>query len=148
MAPRLRDPHLAAWRSVLNAHAALVAGVERALAARGLPPLAWYDLLWAVRRAPGRRIRMSELAESLTISRGGLTKLFDRLEAAGLVARAPAADDGRGLFAVLTPAGNEMLRKMWPVYERVLRETFVPAISEREAKAIANGLGRAARATA
>ena len=93
--PAIPEPHLEAWRAVLNAHTAVVAHSEAALAAGGLPPLAWYDVLWALRRAPGRRLRMAELAESLTISRGGLTKLADRLEAAGLLRREPAADDGR-----------------------------------------------------
>jgi MarR family len=76
---------------------------------------------------------MAELADSLTLSRGGLTKLADRLEAAGLLRREPVADDGRGLNAVLTEAGEEMLRRMWPVYSRVLHETFVEAITADEA---------------
>jgi len=82
---RLRspEPHLIAWRALLNAQAALVGKVEEALGEASLPPLSWYDVLWAIRRAPGRRIRMAELANSLTISRGGLTKLFDRLESSG-----------------------------------------------------------------
>jgi DNA-binding MarR family transcriptional regulator len=140
----VEEPHLTAWRALLNAHAALVGKIEEALAEASLPPLAWYDVLWAIRRAPDRRIRMAELAESLTISRGGLTKLFDRLESAGLVRREPAADDGRSFFAVITPAGNRMLRRMWPVYARVLREAFVSVVSPREAKTIGTALGRAA----
>ena len=142
MAPRLPEPHLAAWRGVLNTHAAVVAAVEEALADAGLPPLAWYDVLWAVRRAPGRRIRMAELASSLTVSRGGLTKLADRLEDAGLIRREAAEDDRRGLYAVVTPAGEQMLKRMWPVYAKVLRETFVAPIREDEAAVIADALSR------
>ena len=143
MSPRVPEPHLSAWQAVLNAHASVVARVEDALAEADLPPLAWYDVLWALRRAPGRRVRMAELAGSLTLSRGGLTKLADRLEATGLLHREPAEDDGRGLYAVLTEAGNDMLRRMWPVYSRVLRETFVEAMSADEAAVIAAGLDRA-----
>ena len=142
MSPRVPEPHLAAWRGVLNAHASLVARVEDALAEADLPPLAWYDVLWAIRRAPGRRIRMADLAAALTVSRGGLTKLADRLEAAGLLRRESAHDDRRGFYAVLTDAGNQMLRRMWPVYARVLREAFVPVVSADEARAIAAGLAR------
>jgi len=148
MSPRVPEPHLSAWRAVLNAHTSVVARVEEALAAAALPPLAWYDVLWAVRGAPGRRVRMAELANSLTLSRGGLTKLADRLEAAGLLRREPADDDGRGLYAVLTAAGEEMLRRMWPVYSRVLSDTFVAAITGDEAAAIAAGLDRAKAAAA
>jgi len=136
------EAHLAAWRSVLNAHTTVVAHAETALAAAGLPPLAWYDVLWALRRAPARRVRMAELAAILTVSRGGLTKLADRLENAGLLRREPADDDGRGLYAVLTADGNTLLRRMWPVYSRALRETFVSAISSEEAALIAAALSR------
>jgi DNA-binding MarR family transcriptional regulator len=136
------ETHLDAWRAVLNAHTSVVAHAEEALAAAGLPPLAWYDVLWAIRRAPKRRVRMAELASSLTISRGGLTKFADRLENAGLIRREPSADDGRGLYAVLTADGNALLRRMWPVYSRALHEKFVSAISAEEAALIASALGR------
>jgi DNA-binding MarR family transcriptional regulator len=142
MAAGVPEPHLSAWRGVLNAHAAVVGAIEQALADAGLPPLAWYDVLWAIRRAPRRRIRMAELASSLTVSRGGLTKLADRLEQAALIRREPAEDDGRGLYAVLTPAGDQMLKRMWPVYARVLRETFVAPIADDEAAVIADALSR------
>jgi DNA-binding MarR family transcriptional regulator len=143
MSQRVAEPHLSAWRAVLNAHSTVVAQVEQALAEAALPPLTWYDVLWALRRAPERRVRMAELADSLTLSRGGVTKLADRLEAAGLLRREPAAQDGRGLYAVLTEAGEETLRRMWPVYARVLRETFVEAVSADEATVIAAALDRA-----
>lgn len=142
MGARVAEPYLSAWRAVLNAHASVVARVEEALAEAGLPPPTWYDVLWAIRRAPGRRVRMAELADGLTISRGGLTKLADRLEEAGLLRREPAADDGRGLYAVLTDAGNQMLRKMWPVYADALQTTVVAAVSPEEATTLAAALGR------
>jgi DNA-binding MarR family transcriptional regulator len=146
MSRRVPEPHLSAWQAVLTAHASVVARVEEALEEADLPPLSWYDVLWAVRGAPGRRVRMAELAGRLTLSRGGLTKLADRLAVAGLLRRQPAEDDGRGLYAVLTDAGEDMLRRMWPVYARVLRETFVETISADEAAAIAAGLHRATAA--
>jgi DNA-binding MarR family transcriptional regulator len=142
VAATISVPHLAAWRGVLNAQASVVTDAEAALAAAGLPPLAWYDVLWAIRRAPTRRLRMAELADSLTISRGGLTKLADRLETAGLIRREPADNDGRGLYAVLTADGNALLRRMWPVYARALGETFASTISPDEARVIADALGR------
>lgn len=137
------EPHLSAWRALLNAHAALVERVEGELAEADLPPLSWYDVLWAVRRAPGRRIRMAELADNLTISRGGLTKLADRLEDAGLLRREPADDDGRGYYAAIMEPGVEMLRRMWVVYSRVLRECFARPVTEQEARVIADALERA-----
>jgi len=122
MAKRVAEPQLGAWRALLAAHATVVARTERALAAAGLPPLAWYDVLWAVRESPRRRARLGELADLLTISRGGATKLVDRLEEAGLLRREPAPGDRRGSYAVLTRAGEGMLRRMWPTYAAVLAD--------------------------
>src|SRR5437899_8133130 len=108
------EPQLAAWRALLAAHAAVVTRVEQALTAAGLPPLAWYDVLWAVRESPRRRARLGELAAKLTISRGGMTKLVDRLEQAGLVRREPTPNDRRGAYAVLTAAGEPSPKRTAP----------------------------------
>lgn len=59
-----------------------------------------------------------------------------------MLRRERAAEDGRGLYAVLTPAGGRMLRAMWPVYAGALRETIVAAIDDREARVIAEALSR------
>jgi len=133
----LPEPHLAAWRGVLNVHARVVGRVEVALAERGLPPLGWYDVLWALNRAPGRRLRMSEVADSLTISRSTFSRLARRIEEAGLLELVPFEDDRRGQWAVLTPAGRAMLRRMWPVYERELRAALRPGLSATEARTLA-----------
>ncbi|MFL5974846.1 MAG: MarR family winged helix-turn-helix transcriptional regulator [Solirubrobacterales bacterium] len=148
MSARVPEPHLSAWRALLNAHASVVRAIEEALANAGLPPLAWYDVLWAVRRAPGRQVRMAELADGLTLSRGGVTKLVDRLGSAGLLRRERAEDDGRGFYAALTDAGEEMLQRMWPVYARILRETFVDTLSNEEAAVISGALARVKDAAA
>jgi DNA-binding MarR family transcriptional regulator len=133
--------HLRAWRAVLSVQSAVVARVERALAEAGLPPLAWYDVLWALRSAPRGRLRMGALAGHVTISRGGLTKLVDRLEGAGLLVREPCPTDRRGFDAVLTAKGRGALRQIWPVYERVLVESLAP-LTESEAAATAATLER------
>src|SRR2546427_6602315 len=118
------EPQLNAWRSLLDAQAAVVSRAERALADAGLPPLSWYDVLWELFRAPDRKLRMHELAELVTISRSGLVRFVDRLERAGAVKRETCASDRRGAYAVLTEAGAELLRKMWPVYAQTLNDAF------------------------
>src|SRR5688500_20117386 len=91
------EPYLAAWRSFLSAHAVVLDRVEAALSAASLPPLAWYDVLWPLYRAPQRRLRMGQLAgEVVTIGRTGLSRLVDRIEGAGLLRREAVADDRRG----------------------------------------------------
>ena len=124
------DETLGAWRALLNAQARVTGEAEAALSEAGLPPLSWYDVLWPLRRAKGRRLRMGALAEQVTLSRTGLTRLVDRLEAAGLLRREPAPEDRRGSYVVLTPAGAEVLRRMWPVYERVLEREFAAQVDD------------------
>ena len=141
MAPAIHDEHLRAWREVLSVYSAVVSRAEAALDQAGLPPLAWYDVLWALRSAPRGRLRMGALAEHVTVSRGGLTKLVDRLEAAGLLEREACTSDRRGFDAVLTRDGKAILRRMWPVYEQVLRDSFEP-LSTREAGAAAAALAQ------
>ena len=58
------------------------------------------------------------------------------------IRREPAAGDGRGLYAVLTADGNALLRRMWPDFRAVLRETFAAGIAAAEAAVVARALGR------
>lgn len=132
------DELLGAWRALLNAHAAVTAHVEAALADAGLPPLTWYDALWPLYRAERRRLRMGALAREVTLSRTGLTRLLDRLEREGLIRREPAPEDRRGAYVVLTPPGAALLRRMWPIYERVLDEVLAPRV--RNAAALRRAL--------
>jgi len=139
---QIGDDHLAAWRAVLNTHARLTGEVEAALAEAGLPQLAWYDVLWALQRAPGKALRMGELNEAVTISRSGLTRLVDRIEAEGLLERRQAASDRRAVEAAITPEGTKLLRRMWPVYEKVLLGSFESKLSRSEAQALSKALGK------
>ena len=142
MTTRIGQDHLDAWRAVLNTHARLTANAEAALADAGLPQLAWYDVLWALQRAPGKALRMGELADAVTISRSGLTRLVDRIEADGLLERRPSAADRRAIEVTITPEGAKLLRRMWPVYERVLREQFEAKLTAQEARALAKALAK------
>jgi DNA-binding MarR family transcriptional regulator len=126
----------------LTAHAVLVERIEARLAEAGLPPLSWYDVLWALERAEDRRLRMSELADMTVLSRSNLTRLVDRLESAGLVARERAEEDRRGAFAVVTSEGRAMRRKMWPVYSTAIKELFEDHIDSREAAQMGDTLRR------
>ncbi|MBA2567894.1 MAG: MarR family transcriptional regulator [Actinobacteria bacterium] len=145
----IAEPYLGAWRAFLNAHATTIAEIDDALAAAGLPPLAWYDVLWPLHDAPGRRLRMGELAARVvTISRSGLTRLVDRVESAGLLRREACATDRRGTEIVLTDAGKAMLRRMWPVYAGVIESRFAAHLSEADAELLADVLSRVVLAPA
>jgi DNA-binding MarR family transcriptional regulator len=128
--PRIEESRLASWRALLSAHARVIQRVERDLQAEGLPPLSWYDVLWALYRAPSRRLRISELGDQVVLSRTGMVRLLDRIEAAGLLRREPVPEDRRGTYAVVTGDGVEMLRKMWPVYARGIEALFLAPVGD------------------
>lgn len=106
----LEPAELAAWRTFLRAHAQLTRVLEAELLAREQLSLAAYDVLVQLAEAPGRRLRMADLAEALLFSRSGVTRLVDRLERIGLISRCRADDDRRGVLAELTQCGLDRLR--------------------------------------
>ena len=116
----------------MTAHAALINQIERELLEAGVVPLSWYDVLFALYEAPGQRLRMSELASAIVLSRSGLTRLVDRLEMEGLLKRERLESDRRGAFAVLTEKGVEAMRRAWPVYARGIDEHFARYLSDEE----------------
>jgi DNA-binding MarR family transcriptional regulator len=116
---------LATWRAFLSAHAVLIQRIETDLKERGLPPLGWYDVLWPLYQAEDQRLRMHELAQEVVLSRTGLVRLVDRIEAAGLLRRDPVPEDGRGSYATITKQGAATLQKMWPVYRRHIQHGFL-----------------------
>ena len=129
-----------AWAIFLTAHAVLVEAVEARLAKAGLPPLAWYDLLWALERAGDGRRRMHELADLVVFSRSNLTRLVDRLAKARLVRRVPSQDDRRGAYGEITAEGRKLRRKMWPVYAAVIDELFGAHLTKAEAESVGRAL--------
>lgn len=134
--------HVAAWRALLTAHADLTERIDAALRAAGVIPLRWYDALLCLYEAPGRRLRLAELARAALLSRSGLTRLVDRLEDAGLLAREPCEDDARGSYAVLTPAGLQALRRCWRVYGPQIEALVGRRLSLAEARTLVALLGR------
>lgn len=137
---------LDAWRAVVTSHAAVTERVQRTLAAADLPPLSWFEVLSAIDRSPTGRPRMSDLAEWLTLSRGGITRLVDRLQEAGYLDRVSCAQDRRSLQAELTPAGRRMLAEMRVVYEAEL-ERHLSQLSPDDAEAICAALEKVTGST-
>jgi DNA-binding MarR family transcriptional regulator len=118
----LTENELGAWRSFLRAHAQITRALEAELITEHDLPLPSYDVLLQLAEAPGRRLRMTELADRVLLSRSGLTRLIDRLEREGLVARAACPNDARGTHAVLTDAGFGRLRAAAPTHLRGVAE--------------------------
>lgn len=121
------------WRLFLTAHIRLLDRIESKLAEAKLPPLEWYDVLLALKEADNHRLRLSELADRVLLSRSNLTRLVDRLEKAGLLSREPCPSDRRGTFAILTESGLAMQQRMWVVYAEGIAYHFAAHINDDEA---------------
>ncbi|HET6751274.1 MAG TPA: MarR family winged helix-turn-helix transcriptional regulator [Actinomycetes bacterium] len=145
--PARPDPgHLAAWRALLETHAAVTELLARELVAEGGLPLSRYDVLLNLAEAPGGRLRMQELSESVLLSKSGLSRLVDRMEEAGLVRRERCEDDRRGWFTVLTEQGRSALRRAAPIHLRGIQEHFARHLDDEEARVLATALARVSAA--
>jgi DNA-binding MarR family transcriptional regulator len=136
------SPHGEAWGTLARTHAAISERLQAALAQGDFPPLPWYEVLATLAEAPLQRLKMGELAEQLVITRGGLTKLVDRLIKAGLLERTFCETDRRVSYATLNPAGAEMLEEMRPVVIAELETAFSAKLSVSEANALRDTLER------
>jgi len=143
---RLSDLHLAAWRAFLKAHAKVVDRIDRDLVKTERLPLSSYDVLIELYEAPERRLRMHELAERVVLSRSGLTRLVDRLEAEGFLVRDRSGKDRRGAYAVIIEPGIAALRRAWPVYAQGIARYFAESLTPEEAQVLALALERIAQA--
>jgi DNA-binding MarR family transcriptional regulator len=81
-----------------------------------------YTTLMCLSEAPGRELRMADLASAAALSASRMTRLVDDLQGRGLVAKRASAEDGRGNVAKLTPAGLAKLRKAWPTHLASVRD--------------------------
>ncbi|MCW2616327.1 MAG: transcriptional regulator, MarR family [Frankiales bacterium] len=138
----LSSAELTAWRTFLRAHATVVRRLEHELVQEHDLPLASYDVLVQLSEAPDRRLRMTELADRVLLSRSGLTRLADRLERDGLLARQACPSDARGTLAVLTDAGLERLRAAWPTHLRGVAEHVTGKLTPDEVVQLSTLLGK------
>ncbi len=138
----LSDGRHRSWGALLMAHARATERVGRRVEAEGGLPLDWYDVLLVLEHAPEGRLRMGELAEHVTLSRSGLTRLIDRMEAAGLVQRHLCPSDRRAFETSLTSKGREARAQSWPIYAHAIAEGFGSRYSEEEAQHLAELLAR------
>ncbi|MGC8462977.1 MAG: MarR family winged helix-turn-helix transcriptional regulator [Acidimicrobiales bacterium] len=100
------------------------------------------DVLVRLSRTPGGRLRMSELADQISLTRSGLTRAVDRLEQRGLVERASCPEDGRGAFAVLTPTGARLMSEALPSHAAQLDEVFAGLFTAEEEQTLTTLLRR------
>ncbi|GGP60836.1 MarR family winged helix-turn-helix transcriptional regulator [Saccharothrix coeruleofusca] len=135
---------LVVWRSFLRAHARLTRILEAELIAEQRLSLAAYDVLIQLAEAAQYRLRMTELADAVLLSRSGVTRLVDRLERSGLVLRERADGDGRGVVAVLTQQGMERLRTASGTHLAGVARHFADALEPPDLEAFGRSCDRLA----
>ena len=141
MADRPSDTVIRAWARLARAHRTALGGVEAGLKTAGLPGLAWYDVLLELERRP-EGLRPFELQEAMLFEQYNLSRLIDRMVAAGYVARSASENDGRGQMLRITKQGRAVRRRIWPVYAAAIEEAVGQHLSEAEARTLGELLGK------
>lgn len=136
------DPRIETWRGFIHAHARLMRRLDEELQATHGLSLAEYDALLQLVNAPERRLRMSALADRVVLSRSGITRLVDRLVAAGMVERSACVTDARGAEAALTAHGLDQLRAASRTHLDGVQRYFLGVIDEPDLVAMQRSLDR------
>ncbi len=140
-----RDPRLGPWRAFVRAHARVSRRLDEDLRAEHGLSLQEYVSLLILAEAPERRLRMGRLAEALTLSKSGATRLIDRLVDDGVVERLTCSSDARGAEARLTERGLDRLRTAAPTHLRGIADYFLATISPHDLHEIERVMSDVAR---
>ncbi|MGW0482443.1 MarR family winged helix-turn-helix transcriptional regulator [Nonomuraea sp. NPDC003214] len=144
---RWLDPtEMAAWRAFLSTAHLLERRIEEQLkAAAGLTHPQW-EILVRLADAPDRRMRMTELARGVVVSKSALTYQITQMEKAGLVERTTCPSDDRGVLAVLTDAGTRCLEQVAPGHVEVVRAYLIDRLTREELETMTKAMGRTEQA--
>jgi DNA-binding MarR family transcriptional regulator len=133
----LTREELGAWRGLLRVHAGMTKTLDAELIREHRLPLSSYEVLLYLADSPEGRLRMSELADSVLLSRSGLTRLVDRLERDGLLRRRRCEEDQRGWFAEITAEGRELFERARVTHLDGVRERFLSRLTSDEQRTLA-----------
>lgn len=123
---------LAAWLVLLQTQSVVVDALEGDLQRESGVPLPWLEVLMQVTSAPDGLLPMQELARSVLLSKSGVTRLVDRMVAAGLIAREACPTDRRIVYATATPEGRAALKKALPLHAASLARHFSSLLTPAE----------------
>ncbi len=130
---------LDAWAAFIRAHATLTREMDVRLQESAGCSLADFDVLSQLADAGGR-LRMTELAERVLVSRSGLTRRVARLEEERLVQRSACDNDGRGVVVCLTDHGVKRMVETTRAHARDVKALFMAQLDDRELAVIARAL--------
>ena len=137
---RVTDQELSAWRLFIQTHVKIIESIEQDLAEQKRVPLTTYDVLIELFEAPNKKLRLGDLTKKVILTKSGLTRLVDRMEREGLLRREKSEEDKRGAYAVLTEAGENELRRAWPVYAQGIKKYFAMPLAEKDLLALKQAL--------
>ena len=126
------------WARFMRVSQAVLGAVEADLKAAGFPPLAWYDALLELRRVDPEGLRQFELQGHMLLAQYNMSRLVDRLVAAGFVRREPCPEDGRGQVICLTEKGRALIDAMWPAYRAAITAHFGGRLGADDPPALAS----------
>ena len=133
----LSAEEVAIWAGFLQTHAALAHELDAELRAAHGVPLTEFEILSSLATRPCERIRMAALADTALLSPSGLSRAIERLEARGLVHRVPCTEDRRGSFAMLTDAGEALVRTAGETHATAIRSRFFDRLTAEERRLLA-----------
>jgi DNA-binding MarR family transcriptional regulator len=132
----------AAWIRLMRVQSRVLDGVEQDLKRAGFPPLAWYDALMELSRAPNGELRPVELEKQMLIPQYSTSRLIDRLVDEGLAVRRECKMDKRGLFVEITQAGRELHKKMGSAYAVAIEKHVGSKLTDADAAKLCGLLDR------
>ncbi|MFD9706035.1 MarR family winged helix-turn-helix transcriptional regulator [Lentzea sp. NPDC059081] len=121
-----------AWHHFVQAYHLLERQIEQQLQRDAGLSHAQYNVLVVLSEEPRNRMRMTELARRVVVSKSSLTYQIGKLEKAGLVRREPHESDERGILAVLTDAGKVLLRTTAPGHVLTVREYLIDLFTSEQ----------------
>lgn len=142
MKERLSEAERQIWRAFLSANVQLMERLDHELQQRSHLSLTDYEILSELAGAPDNRLRMSELADRVLVSRSRLTYRVDRLVNVDYLAREECEDDRRGLYAILTDVGAAALDTASEGHLADIRNWFFSAIEDDELEVIGRVMSR------
>jgi DNA-binding MarR family transcriptional regulator len=145
MLPNDDERPLTAWVALVQAHSVIMEGVENRLVAEAGLPVSWYEVLVRLSRADEEKMRMQDLARAVLLSKSGLTRLADRMEAAGLVERRACASDRRVTYIALTERGRESLERAQPLFASAVERHLADHLAAEDLDRLTGALQRVIR---
>jgi len=137
----LSPAEMTAWRSFITTTGDLLRAIEHELEPFDLD-MGDYQLLAMLSEAPERQLRMSDLADALRLTRGGLTRRMEGVVKKKLVSRVQSSEDGRVAFAQMTAKGMTTLTAVAPEHVQTVRRLMIDLLTPAEVKAVGTAFSK------